>query len=41
LNQKQVSSDWLKLSDSFRNDFESLLKTFRPEVTKLKPPVRT
>jgi hypothetical protein len=41
INQKQVSSDWLKLSDNYRNDFEALLKSFRPEVSRLKPPVRT
>jgi len=41
MNQKQVSSDWLRFADSYRNDYEALLKSFRPNVTNLKPPVRT
>lgn len=34
-------ADWLKLSESYRNDYENLLKPFRTAVSRLNPPTRT
>ncbi|MEW6016179.1 MAG: hypothetical protein AB1690_12785 [Candidatus Zixiibacteriota bacterium] len=41
VNGNSARADWVKLAESYRNDYENLLKPFRSPATRLNPPTHT